>query len=151
MNRTRIAILIAIVGALVGVITPAQHARAADVMYWMLCASCDPTDVVDVRIEIINQAGPCSGYGGSPGFEPGDEFVVQKGGVSERWRLNSTYQYVNNTSAGFVCSGFDECVDLTGGFLPSPPWVQCNIPQEMTFACTINVSSCFVDASTKPD
>jgi hypothetical protein len=104
---------------------PATQAHAEDVLYWMIC-DCDPTIESEARLEIVDQAGPYSPYGTSPGFEPGDEFIVQDQDLSPiaRWKRQANGSYADNSSAGYNCdSGFAVCIDLTGGTLPSPPWI----------------------------
>lgn len=113
---------------------PRSADASSDVLYWIVCTNCDPTQMLEARQEIIQQAGDYSCYGESCGFSPGDEFIVENEGPPmkiERWKYTAANTYINTTAAvGFVCDnapiigGVGTCVDLTPNQkLDHPPWV----------------------------
>lgn len=64
--------LFSVVASLLLVTSPAL---AEDVLYYILC-DCDPSDPADRDLEISTQVSPHAAYGGSPGFEAGDEVII---------------------------------------------------------------------------
>ena len=104
-----------------------------DVLYWIDCTDCDPSDAIEAELVIVQEAGPHSCLGESCTFSPGDEFIIENLGPPyeiERWKFTAANTYINTSSVGFICDnapfigGVGECYDLTPDKrLPHPPWV----------------------------